>query len=185
MVTVKPLQLADVKQMSQWGTHTDLRFEAYNFPYTTTLDYILWYHSKRKPFRKYIYGAFLETRLIGYITFKNIDWLARKGEMGVVFDPNYINQGYGTEAIKQYLALVFGKFPINRIMLKTAKFNVRGQRCYEKVGFRQTEVRFEPYEDQSFPFELIMNYEGFQMIENELWTEYVYMMCERPNNKTD
>lgn len=98
--------------------------------------------------------------------------------MGVAFDPNHLDQGYGTEAIKAYLDLVVHKYGMKRIFLKTACFNVRGQRCYGKVGFKEVERKFEPYEDQSQRFDMLMKYEGFQMLGDEIWTEYIYMVYE-------
>lgn len=177
-IVVRPLELKDVEQMTRWGNHEDLRFLAYNFPYTSTLDHILWYRSKKRLLNRYIFGAFVGDQLMGYITLKQIKWVRREAFMGVAFDPNHLDQGYGTEAIKAYLDLVVHKYGMKRIFLKTACFNVRGQRCYGKVGFKEVERKFEPYEDQSQRFDMLMKYEGFQMLGDEIWTEYIYMVYE-------
>ncbi len=177
-VTVRPLELKDVSQMSHWGRHEDLRYLPYNFPYTKPIDWLLWLRSKKRPFQKYIYGAFVGERLVGYITLKQINWFKREAFMGVAFDPALLSRGYGTAAIKSYLEQVTERFRMKRIFLKTACFNIRGQRCYEKAGFTFVERRFEPYEDQSQSFELLLKYGDFQMVENEIWTEYIYMVFE-------
>lgn len=177
-ITVKPLELKDVGQMSHWGRHDDLRYLPYNFPYTKPIDWLLWLRSKKRPFKKYIFGAFIGERLVGYITLKQINWFKREAYMGVAFDPALLGKGYGTAAIQQYLKLVTERFRLKKIFLKTACFNLRGQRCYEKAGFTVVEKRFEPFEDQSLPFELLLHYGDFQMVENEIWTEYIYMVYE-------
>ena len=85
--------------------------------------------------------------------------------MGICFDPALLGRGYGTAALKAYLEQVEQKYGMKKIFLKTACFNHRGQRCYEKVGFVPIERRYEPYEDQSQPFELLLKYGDFQMVE--------------------
>lgn len=178
-VVVRPMELRDVEQMSRWGVHEDPLFLPYNFPYHNVHDYILWYRSKRLLFKKYLFGVYLEERMIGYITLKHIKWLKKEAFMGVSFDPNYINQGYGTRAIAQYVEMVFSQYPLRTLKLKTAIFNYRGQKSYEKVGFQRYSVNFEPYEDQSQTFELLLRYPYFQMVGDELWTEYIYMKIDR------
>ena len=177
-VLVRPMKLNDIPQMGDWGRHEDLRYEAYNFPYRTQHEYYMWYRSKKKPFRRYLFGAFVGDELIGYITLKQIKWIRREAFMGIAFNPDRINSGYGTQALKAYLKIVVQDFGMKKIHLKTACFNIRGQRCYEKAGFRVVEQKFEPYEDQSQNFELMLKYEDFQMLGVELWTDYIYMDYE-------
>ncbi len=73
-----------------------------------------------------------------------------------------MNSGYGTSALKAYLKIVTEDYGMKKIHLKTACFNSRGQRCYEKAGFHVVETKFEPYEDQSQNFELMLNFGGFR-----------------------
>lgn len=174
-VEVRPMQLREVAQMANWGLHQDLRYDAYNFPYRTQQEYFQWYRSKRQAFRKYLFGAYLGDELIGYITLKQIKWIRREAFMGIVFNPDRMNAGLGTSALKAYLAMVIKAYGMKKIHLKTACFNLRGQRCYEKAGFHAVETKFEPYEDQSQNFELMLKYGDFQMVGMELWTEYIYM----------
>jgi RimJ/RimL family protein N-acetyltransferase len=174
-VVVRPLELKDVQQMCQWGTHEDLRYLPYNFPYKRPLDLLFWYKSKKRPFKRYIFGAFIGEELIGYITLKQIKWVKREAFMGIAFNPSLVGNGYGTAALNAYLELVRKRYGMKRIFLKTACFNLRGQRCYQKVGFVEVERRLEPYEDQSQPFTLMLNYGDFTMVDDEIWTEYIYM----------
>lgn len=174
-VDVRPMKFQDVAQMANWREHEDLRYESYNFPYRTQHEYFQWYRSKRQAFRRYLFGAYLGDELIGYITLKQIKWIRREAFMGIVFNPEKMNSGYGTSALKAYLKIVTEKYGMKKIHLKTACFNIRGQRCYEKAGFHVVETKFEPYEDQSQNFQLMLNFGGFQMVGVELWTEYIYM----------
>lgn len=178
-IVVRPLKLSDVPKMSLWGVHEDQRYQSYNFPYRQFIDYLLWYKSKKSFLKKYIFGVFLENELLGYITLKQINWLKREAYMGVAFDPDQIDKGYGTIGIQVYLELVMRQYKLKRIFLKTGGFNLRGQRCYNKVGFKEFKRVFEPYEDQSQQFELLLRYEDFKMVENEIWTDYIYMVYEK------
>ncbi|OGF22233.1 hypothetical protein A3D45_00740 [Candidatus Falkowbacteria bacterium RIFCSPHIGHO2_02_FULL_42_9] len=51
-------------------------------------------------------------------------------------DKSYWGQGLGTDVLKTVLKYCFGKLKLNRIELGVFKFSPRGQRCYEKCGFR-------------------------------------------------
>lgn len=179
-VQVRPLRLRDVAQMASWGKHDDLRFQAYNFNCRTSIEYLSWYLVKRQLFRKWVYGAFVGSRLIGYITVKNLNKELKTAEMGISFDPGWISQGYGTAALRQYLELVFERFDIDRVWLKTASFNTRAIRCYEKAGFVAFDQRREPYEDQAMPVTLVNQWpEIFKYRDDLAWMEYIYMEFEK------
>ena len=92
MLKVKALEPRDVLQMIKWGKHEDIRLLHYNFQYTEISECYQWYHSKNKFLRKYIFGIYTEDILVGYITLKNINWLLRKAEMGIVLVPR-LKQG--------------------------------------------------------------------------------------------
>ena len=150
MLSVKPLHPKDVLQMTQWGKHEDLRLLHYNFNYTSVHDCQRWYRSKNKMLRKYIFGIYTEDILVGYITLKNINWIFRKAEMGIVLNPSEVNKGYGTKAIKKYLRIVFDQYKMKKIILRVAAFNKRAKRAYEKVGFSVYKENYEIYEEQEF-----------------------------------
>lgn len=179
-IEVRPLRLKEVAQMSHWGSHNDPRFLAYDFWGRNSLDFLSWFLVKQRPFKKWVYGVFLEARLIGYISFKNLNHNLKNGEMGISFDPEILSRGYGTQAISLYLGIVFERFPIESVWLKTAIFNARAIRCYEKVGFVVLEKKKEPYEDQTVTMTLVNRWpEIFEYCENQAWTEYVYMKINK------
>jgi RimJ/RimL family protein N-acetyltransferase len=184
MVKVKPLNPKDVPQMIKWGKHGDIRLLHYNFNYSSFYDCQRWYRSKNKFLRKYIFGIYTEDILVGYITLKNINWLFRKGEMGIVMDPLKINQGYGTKAIKEYLEIVFTQYKMKKVVLRVAAFNKRARRAYEKVGFKIYKESYEVYEEQEFLLEN-KNYTLFdEMIfkKDEVYTKYYYMVYNKTND---
>lgn len=177
MVSVRRLEKSDVIQMVNWGKHKDLRLLHYNFNYKTDKECILWYKAKSKFLRKYIFGIYEEDKLLGYITLKNINWIIRKAEMGIVLNPSLVNNGIGNKAIKKYLKIVFDRYHMKSIFLKVAFFNIRAMKCYKKSGFVEYKDKYELYEEQD---ELLINerYKKFSEFDYKnglIYTKYKYM----------
>ena len=150
MVKVKKMRKKDVLEMVNFSKHTDVRLLHYNFEYKTKKECKLWYRVKTKFLRRYIFSIYDYDVFVGYITLKNINWIIKKAEMGVVINPLYTAKGIGTEAIKKYLKIVFTKYKMKSIYLKVASFNLRAKKCYEKVGFQEYKKVYEKYEDQDY-----------------------------------
>jgi len=61
----------------------------------------------------------------------------RSAELGIVIgEKENWNRGYGREAMNLLCGYGFGVLNLNRIGLSVYEYNVRGIRCYERVGFR-------------------------------------------------
>ncbi len=62
-----------------------------------------------------------------------------KGSVSIdlfIGDEDYLDKGYGTEALKQFSAMLLQKPEIKRLVIDPSCDNKRAIRCYEKVGFR-------------------------------------------------
>ncbi|MBN2897337.1 MAG: GNAT family N-acetyltransferase [Clostridia bacterium] len=180
-LVLRPLALADVRQMENWRHHEDPWFYHYNFDCETEEERYLWLRSKRVFLTRDIFGLFLGARLIGFITIKNYNWLSRTAEMGISLDLNYVNQGYGSAGIQLYLDYVFQHTFFKRIVLRTAIFNERGRRAYEKVGFKVVKVKYMPYEEQRYRDEILEICPDVDVIDSEIYTEYYYMAIKKTN----
>ncbi len=135
-VTIRPLQEMDVFHMRYWGKHENLLLEDYDFPFYTDEEIKKWYKAKTKSFFDKYYGIRNENdRLIGYLGIKDIRIFFRSSTLGIVLDPNFIDRGYGTEILKEYLDHYFTKMKMRRMFLEVAEFNTRAYRVYEKIGF--------------------------------------------------
>jgi RimJ/RimL family protein N-acetyltransferase len=74
---------------------------------------------------------------IGNCGYHNIDWRCRSAEVGIFIGEKQLwNQGYGTEAMRMLLRYGFDTLNLNRIMLEVYETNKRGQKAYEKAGFK-------------------------------------------------
>lgn len=78
-----------------------------------------------------------DNKLIGNCGLININNINRKAELGIfIAEKDYLNQGYGSEAISLLLAYGFSILNLNSIFLRCYAYNTRAARCYEKCGFK-------------------------------------------------
>lgn len=175
-VYLSKLTLEDVPKMVNWGKHYDARFYHYNFDITTENGFNLWHKSKKKVFYKKIYKIENENYdMVGFITIKNINWVTRTAEMGIVFDPSNLSKGYGYKGILLMLSEYFINLKMNKIFLRVALFNVRAYKSYLKAGFIEYKKTSEPFEYQQINKLLNNKYNDFNLIDDILYTDYIYM----------
>lgn len=133
---IRKLTIEDVFGMREWGKHTDPLYFDYNFPSLRDEEVIDWFKIKTQNKNKKCFGVLNEeNRIVGYLTIKDIKRLRKTSTLGIVFDPNYINKGYGTEAIRLFLEYYFYVLKMKTLHLDVAKFNKRAINCYKKCGF--------------------------------------------------
>ncbi len=159
----------------KWGKHEDPRYFHYNFPYSRASELERWYRAKKQFMKKWIYAIEVDRRVVGYITLKNVKWAEKRGEMGIALDPDCVNKGIGTRAICLYLLRVFRNFFIDRVELKTSAFNERAISCYRNIGFEQTDVKRELFEEQAFRIEILSWFPRFEHDNKKLYVNYHYM----------
>lgn len=180
-VTVSELEPEDMPGFLRWGQHKDLRFLHYNFPEMPEEQLIDWYHAKKVPFFRWVYVSKDESGgLLGYITVKHIRRILGRAELGIVFDPGRLGQGYGTASMIAFLRIFFYERKMREIRLRVAAFNSRAQRAYEKVGFVEYGYRREAFEEQGRNFDLMLNHpEDFAMAGSTLVAGFHLMRLTR------
>jgi len=83
-------------------------------------------------------------RPIGNCDIQNLNLRNRRAEVGIVIGEGELRgKGYGTEAMQLLADYAFNALNLHSLMLWTYEFNVAGQRCYAKVGFREVGRRRE------------------------------------------
>ena len=97
-----------------------------------------------------------ENRLIGHIAFFRY-FGEHTYEIGWVFNPEYYNRGFATEAADTILNYGFRKLKLHRIIATCQPENISSYRIMEKIGMRR-----EGYFKKCIPHEL------------EWWDEYYY-----------
>lgn len=177
---IRKLKREDVDKMVLWGKHQDPIFLHYNFPRFSKQERDLWFRIKARDFRRRCFAIEdMENNIIGYIALRDIKFFKRESEMGIVFDPNKLNQGYGTDALSNFLDLYFNKYKMKKLKLKVAKFNKRAFRCYEKCGFEILEEVYDEFEEQNIGImtmkDIVKSNKEFDMNSGKLMTKYYYM----------
>lgn len=176
MVKVSKLQRDDVPKMMFWGKHYDPRFYHYNFDLTTENGFDMWYRSKRRIFLRRIYKVEnMAGDMVGFITIKNIKWTTKTAEMGIVFDPDHLSEGYGTAGMLAIFEEFFDVMKMNLLYLRVASFNKRAYRSYQKAGFKEVKVQNDPFENQQLNILLNRQFDDFHMEGDILYTDYIYM----------
>ena len=146
---ITDLQRDHVDAMQWWGKHTDPLFDGYNFPILNDKEREYWYRNKKYSFTKRCFAVCnFENQMVGYISLRNIKWVRKISELGIVFDPKHVNQGYGSDALKTFVKYYFEDMKMRELNLRVAVFNIRAEKCYEKIGFKLKETKYDIFEDQ-------------------------------------
>jgi len=148
-VKIVPMELKHVYNLRNWGYHENPLLADYNLPDLTDDELEDWYYYKTNKFNQKYFSVFNEeNRMIGYFGIKKVRKLFKDAMLGIVFDPNYTNQGYGTESIGVFLDYYFNVLNMKKLYLEVAKFNKRALRCYEKSGFKIVDEYLYEFFDQ-------------------------------------
>lgn len=168
---VRDILLRDVGTMTRWGTFEDPRYAHFNFPYHTPEEFELWYRYKVRGFRVRTYGAFLDENLIGFVTFKKINRILGRAELGVIFDPNHVGEGYGKAAITECME----RIGLRKVYLFVSSFNDRARHVYEQLGFTFVETVYRPFESQEIGETEWMDGENFVRLGDVIYGKYAKM----------
>ena len=136
-LSFRKMNLRDVFTFRNWGRNDSPLFLEYNFIEESEEDIIEWFKWKTKrPLSEY-FVIESDERIIGYLSLKNINKILKKAELGVVLDPNYINQGIGKKILGLFLTYLKDR-GFKKIILFVADYNKRAKRCYEGLGFKKS-----------------------------------------------
>ena len=97
--------------------------------------------------------------LIGSCSIVNIDYMAGRGELGIIIgDKSSRGKGYGKEVMKMLLNFGFNSLNFHSMNLTVYPFNKNAIACYEKVGFKMMGKKREAaYHDGKYCDILIMD----------------------------
>ena len=141
LVVLREKRLGDAHNDFRWRTDAELaRFDAARPFGATYHDYLALFRDELtypSPYRRSLAIEDVEGRHIGNAMYYNIDTIRREAEVGITIgERDYWGKGYGTDAVKTLVRVIFGATGFRRIYLKTLDWNERAQRSFEKAGFR-------------------------------------------------
>jgi len=181
---IEKLERNHVDLMLYWGRHTDPLFRCYNFPRMTLGERDDWYKNKTYPLSKKSFAVFShQGEMVGYIALRNMRWFKRTSELGIVFDPGKLSEGYGTDSLRSFIPYYFEQMKMSRLDLRVAVFNTRAQKCYENCGFKVVGEEYNEFEDQHLPIfkdPQFMAYRSFFKTEHrQLKCRFIHMCITR------
>jgi len=140
-VVLRSKRLGDAHNDYRWRTDAELaRFDAAR-PFTATYhDYLALYRDELtypSPYRRSLAIEDQAGRHIGNAMYYNIDTVRREAEIGITIGERECwNRGYGSDAVRALVGLIFASTGFRRVYLKTLEWNERALRAFEKAGFR-------------------------------------------------
>ncbi|KDR96356.1 Protein N-acetyltransferase, RimJ/RimL family [Peptoclostridium litorale DSM 5388] len=135
---IRRLERKDVDEMIGWGLYEEDFLKDYSFPSLDSEERDIWFKMKNNVFRKCFAVLNENMQLIGYISLRDMNFIFKRAEMGIVFSPAYVGRGYGKDAIMAFLEYYFKGMKYKKLMLTVAAYNKRAYNCYVSCGFKIT-----------------------------------------------
>ncbi len=178
-VTIRPLKVEDVFYMRKWGYHDNPLLSDYNFPTMADNEVHTWYKYKTLPWFNRYFGVLNEENiLIGYMGIKNIKKVKKESTLGIVFDPNYVDKGYGSETLRVFLNYYFKQLKMKRMYLEVAEFNKRAYKAYENIGFKPVGYYLDEFHENGLDLNnpYYLKYKSSFVFKGNKIYNYVYKM---------
>lgn len=178
-IIIKPLELDNCYSMRLWGYHGNPLISDYNFPNMTDKDIEKFYKGKTSKWNNKYFGIFSHDGIfIGYLGVKNIRIFRKVSYLGLVFDPNFVSKGYGTDALGKFLEYYFTEMKMKRMYLEVSEFNKRAYRLYENMGFKPDGYYLDLFFDQKLDLHnsYFLEQQSSFVISNKKIYTYIYRM---------
>lgn len=150
-IFIERLQLSDVYQMMNWKKAEDLLSREYHFLTAKDGNVKGWYDARisRKNMKSYVVKKY-DGKVIGFISIRDISKLFKTAVLGITFDMNYVDCGYGTESLSLFLKYYFNELKMRVLFLDVARHNKRAISCYEKLGFKLVRQYYARLEEEYY-----------------------------------
>lgn len=148
---IDKLTLNDAYQMMKWKRAEDILKREYHFLTTRDGDVERWYNNRmdRVDMRSFAVRTH-EGKAIGFISIRNISKLFKTATLGITFNMDYLELGYGTESLKLFLNYYFEELQMRVLYLDVASHNKRAINCYKRVGFKQRRRYYAKLEEEYY-----------------------------------
>ena len=140
----------DVDRWSEWTRHEDPLFTSYNPSQMSGTMRDAWYDDLVNKQAQLPYAIEdLDRRLIGRLFLRHIRERERTSVLGIDLDAGVLGRGYGTDALRAFLAYYFGPARFAKMYLSVAAFNVRARRSYDRCGFQQFATHWQLFKSDA------------------------------------
>jgi RimJ/RimL family protein N-acetyltransferase len=135
MVTIRPMQRADVDAFAAWAKHIDPLFGHYNVPaLSPAAADELWAFLSGTPHVRRPYAGFADDRMIATLIVRNIVPAQASGELGIMLDPAFLGRGLGRRILREFVAVLASE-GFRHLHLEVAGYNGRAIAAYRSSGF--------------------------------------------------
>ncbi len=153
-VYIEKITRQTAMEFKNWGDFDDPRLSGYNYGNLTDFEINFWFSTVTTPRKKYFAVKKADDdRFIGFLGLKNYNPIAKRAKLGIVFDPNYVSDGYGYDAMRELLDYYFNEINFKELILEVNLFNSRAIKLYEKLGFKEDGYTEEVFENQDIDYD--------------------------------
>jgi len=149
-VIVRDISRDDLDQIETWRPFGDSLQRLWNIPRSSPLSRDIWFVVQGSdPTRLwYAIERRLDGRTIGTLSLREIV-RPISARLGISFGADYVEQGYGSEALRVFLPHYFQALDFQRMFLDVAAANGRAVHVYEKLGFQRTGSHYRNIPDDT------------------------------------
>ena len=141
---IRDMVLKDLEHMQAWMPHQKPLSPTWNTRWRSQTAMRTWLERYEQDKTRSIYAISLhEGVVIGRLSLRHIV-PKQHAVLGIALGSEWVNQGYGTEALRGFLPYYFDVLGFQVLRLDVAAPNQRAVRCYEKCGFVRTGAQFRP-----------------------------------------
>ena len=178
--TLRPLKKSDADLLKYWGRFDDPILYGYEYNDLDEDEKEIWYRLKTRQNSAQYYSIIMEDKFVGYIGIKEINYISKKAQLGIVLDPNYVSMGLGSEAMKTFLSIYFKLKKYKKLFLEVNSWNERAIKLYKKLGFKVYDSYFQKFENQDINLDSVDNHEKhFKISRGNIYSKIFKMSLDR------
>ena len=135
---VRPMHHGDLDAIDAWRPFTDPLYSLWNIPRSSSVGRDIWFLMHRSdPSRMWFaIERRADARVIGTVSLRDIvEHISAR--LGISLGADYVEQGYGSEALRTLFPYYFDTLGFQRLFLDVAAANQRAVHVYQKLGFTQ------------------------------------------------
>ncbi len=134
---IRDMRSGDTQRMELWRPYRDPLHKLWHLPRSSMLSQDVWFllHGADSRTVWWTIEQRHDQRIIGALSLREMSRPV-SARLGIRLMPDYVDKGYGTEALRAFLPHFFGVMGFRRMLLDVAATNTRAVHVYEKLGFR-------------------------------------------------
>lgn len=156
-VALRALEKEDLKKVHQWKNDSEfMKYDRFAPEYVQSFvelekEYQKQLEGEQKNWKTYIILK-KPKEAIGMVSYRYWGKKARTADIGIgLGEKKYWGKGYGTEALRLILDVVFNQMDFHKAELTTLAENERALKCFKKYGFKvEGRFREEVYFDGKY-----------------------------------